>query len=385
MTDMSTKIIEILQSPPPSNHQKPRSVVRLESCKQEKPNRIRGFLAGVASGVTKLCVGHPFDTVKVRLQTSGKEGRFRGPIHCFTTTIKKEGFRALYKGATPPLLGWALMDSIMLGSLHNYRLLLQKNDPKVKLTIPQHALAGLGAGLTVSFVATPIEHIKARLQVQYDSHTKLYQGPIDCARKLIHNNGIPGLWKGLTGTLIFRSWFAVWWGSYELYAIWLRKTNMSEGAINFFAGGFSASTFWIISFPFDVVKNRIMTQPDVKPLRFPSLASCVKYLYQTEGFSGFYRGFTPCILRSFPTNASAIFAFETTMRFLKDFEIKLRVKGLPFFDSRYVNTVPKTIASSETKTEGDCDVDNELFAKFTCDWSNGHRGFVVCQWTRFDS
>ncbi|CAG8727222.1 17702_t:CDS:2, partial [Cetraspora pellucida] len=109
---------------------------------KEQPSRLRGFLAGVVSGVTKLCVGHPFDTIKVRLQTSGLDNRFNGPLHCLKQTIRKEGFRALYKGATPPLVGWGMMDSVMLGSLHNYRLLLQGNDPTVKLSVFQHTLAG---------------------------------------------------------------------------------------------------------------------------------------------------------------------------------------------------------------------------------------------------
>lgn len=30
-----------------------------------------GFLAGIGSGVTKLVVGHPFDTIKVRMQVEG--------------------------------------------------------------------------------------------------------------------------------------------------------------------------------------------------------------------------------------------------------------------------------------------------------------------------
>ncbi|CAG8544422.1 11739_t:CDS:2 [Funneliformis caledonium] len=289
--------------------------------KQEKESigRLRGFIAGVASGVTKLTVGHPFDTIKVRLQNSGLDGRFSGPLHCLKTTIQKEGFRALYKGASPPLVGWVFMDSLMLGSLHNYRLLLQRNDPTIKLNLFQHALAGAGAGWTVSIIATPIEQIKTRLQVQYDQSTKVYSGPIDCARKLIRNNGIPGLWIGFIGTLAFRSWFCVLWGSYEVYSRWLRRYNMNEMMVNFLAGGLSANTFWCVSFPVDSVKNRFMTQPDVKPLHFPNLRSIARHMYQTEGINGFYRGFLPCILRSFPTNASAILVFETTMRFLKDF------------------------------------------------------------------
>lgn len=52
-----------------------------------------------------------FDTVKVRLQTS-KDGHFRGPLDCVLQTVRKEGVRGLYKGATPPLVGWMVMDSV---------------------------------------------------------------------------------------------------------------------------------------------------------------------------------------------------------------------------------------------------------------------------------
>jgi hypothetical protein len=31
------------------------------------PDRVRALLAGIASGVSKIVVGHPFDTLKVRL------------------------------------------------------------------------------------------------------------------------------------------------------------------------------------------------------------------------------------------------------------------------------------------------------------------------------
>jgi solute carrier family 25 (mitochondrial carnitine/acylcarnitine transporter), member 20/29 len=52
-----------------------------------------------------------FDTIKVRLQTT-KNTHFKGPMHCVLETIRKEGVRGLYKGATPPLVGWMIMDSV---------------------------------------------------------------------------------------------------------------------------------------------------------------------------------------------------------------------------------------------------------------------------------
>lgn len=46
------------------------------------------------------------------------------------------------------------------------------------------------AGSTVSFIAGPVEHIKARLQVQYaaDKRQRMYQGPIDCVKKIVRYN-----------------------------------------------------------------------------------------------------------------------------------------------------------------------------------------------------
>jgi solute carrier family 25 carnitine/acylcarnitine transporter 20/29 len=64
-------------------------------------------------------------------------------------------------------------------------MLLQSYNGDKPLSVFQHGLAGLAGGLTVSFVATPVEQIKARLQVQYDAQTKTYKGPIDCIKQVV--------------------------------------------------------------------------------------------------------------------------------------------------------------------------------------------------------
>jgi Mitochondrial carrier protein len=42
---------------------------------------------------------HPFDLVKVRLQSqpADRPPRFKGPLDCFAQTFKNEGFRGLYR------------------------------------------------------------------------------------------------------------------------------------------------------------------------------------------------------------------------------------------------------------------------------------------------
>ncbi|KUJ18397.1 mitochondrial carrier [Mollisia scopiformis] len=306
----------------------------------------RGFVAGVASGIAKLTVGHPFDTVKVRLQTSDST-RFSGPLQCLLLTVRNEGFRGLYKGATPPLVGWMFMDSIMLGSLTFYRKVLHRSlfnphalsaspsswarrdlplpDDKLhKLPTLGHAMAGVMAGATVSFIAAPVEHIKARLQIQYSSKKseRLYKGPIDCARKIYRFHGITGIYHGLSATLLFRSFFFFWWGSYDVFTRLLtERTNLSTPAVNFWAGGLSAQVFWMTSYPSDVVKQRIMTDPLAGGLgdgerRFRHWREAAVTVYRENGWRGYWRGFVPCFLRAFPANAMALVAFEGVMRAL---------------------------------------------------------------------
>lgn len=311
-----------------------------QPAKSALANNYNGFIAGIFSGIAKLSVGHPFDTIKVRLQTTEKS-RFKGPWDCLSQTIKNEGVRALYKGATPPALGWMAMDSVMLGSLTFYRRMLKENvfsnptfRPNVvpedlgKEVLPTfgHAIAGVMAGSTVSFIAGPVEHVKARLQIQYSASKseRLYSGPVDCTKKILKAHGIHGLYHGLASTLVFRSFFFFWWGSYDLFTRWFKQnTTLSAPAVNFWAGGLSAQIFWLTSYPSDVVKQRIMTDPLGGSLndgvrKYPRWKDAARSVYREGGWRGYWRGFAPCFLRAFPANAMALVAFEGVMRFLSD-------------------------------------------------------------------
>lgn len=227
------------------------------------------------------------------------------------------------------------MDSLMLGSLTLYRRLLNEHvfqplrarptskavwlndEERKRLPSFGHAIAGMLAGWTVSTIAAPVEHVKARLQVQYQvsKSQRLYSGPIDCTRKLFNGYGIRGLWHGFSATLIFRSFFFCWWGTYDIFTRAIQKhTNLSTPSVNFWAGGLSAQVFWITSYPSDIVKQRIMTDSLGPDRKYPRWKDAVKGLYREAGWRGFWRGFLPCFLRAFPANAMALVAFEGVMR-----------------------------------------------------------------------
>jgi len=70
------------------------------------------FFAGWLGGMAGVLVGHPFDTVKARLQTQhvssgppgvnggagGSNGNgYKGTLHCFAQIVQKESAFGLYK------------------------------------------------------------------------------------------------------------------------------------------------------------------------------------------------------------------------------------------------------------------------------------------------
>jgi hypothetical protein len=83
-------------------------------------------------------VRHSFDTIKVRLQTSPPD-RFKGPLDCLLKTLRNEGFRGVYKGATPPLVGWMFMDSVWvdLDLYLQWHMLMGFQDAGFPLQLPR--------------------------------------------------------------------------------------------------------------------------------------------------------------------------------------------------------------------------------------------------------
>lgn len=53
-------------------------------------SNLRSFVAGGVGGVCAVIVGHPFDLIKVRLQTAEK-GVYNGAIDAVKKTIAREG------------------------------------------------------------------------------------------------------------------------------------------------------------------------------------------------------------------------------------------------------------------------------------------------------
>ncbi len=67
--------------------------------------QIRSFVAGGFGGICAVVVGHPFDLVKVRLQTA-ERGVYSSAVDVVRKSVAKDGLRrGLYAGVSAPLVG----------------------------------------------------------------------------------------------------------------------------------------------------------------------------------------------------------------------------------------------------------------------------------------
>ncbi|CAG2054073.1 unnamed protein product [Timema podura] len=203
--------------------------------------------------------------------------------------------KGLYKGMSSPMSGVALVNAIVFGVNGNVQRRMSDPDSMKSL-----CLAGASAGFVQSFVCSPMELVKTRIQIQQNNRSS-YKNPLDCLVKVARTEGYSrGVFKGL-GVTILRDVPAVcsYFLAYELmtrsYAAPISTLHM------LIAGGLAGTFSWVVTYPVDVIKSRLQADGVGK---YDGLMDCFRKSVRSEGFSFLTRGLTSTILRAFPTNAA---------------------------------------------------------------------------------
>ncbi|KAJ5224908.1 uncharacterized protein N7469_008411 [Penicillium citrinum] len=285
---------------------------------------VKDLAAGAAGGIAQVLLGQPFDIVKVRLQTTTQ---YSGAAECAKQIFKNEGPSAFYKGTLTPLIGIGACVSVQFGAFHEARRRLealnQKKYADGALSYGQYYMAGSFAGVTNSVLSGPIEHIRIRLQAQPHGAGRLYDGPIDCIRKLsAHNGAMRGLYRGQAVTILreaqaYGSWFMAFEYMMNQDA---KRNNINREDISAVKvatyGGLAGEALWLSSYPFDVIKSKMQTDGFGANQKFTSMRDCFAKTYAVEGFGGFWKGIGPTLLRAMPVSAGTFVVVELAMKAL---------------------------------------------------------------------
>jgi len=279
------------------------------------------FASGLLGGCAGVLVGHPFDTVKVKLQTQDfRNPLYKGTLDCFKQTIKHDGLKGLYRGMASPLVGVGGINAVVFGVQKYTNRLFTNQD-----ALSSHFFSGMIAGFTQSFICSPVELTKTRLQIQADQGGPAkYRGSVDCLKQIYRSEGLKGIFRGQLCT-IYREApaFGAYFVSFEVFSRFLSGTRNSSEASSlaiFLAGGLAGMTSWAISYPVDVIKSRIQSDGAFGPARYTGIVDCARQSVREEGLGVFSRGLNSALIRAFPTNAATFFVVSYATKMFMQLE-----------------------------------------------------------------
>ncbi|KAK7927463.1 hypothetical protein PG985_004461 [Apiospora marii] len=290
-------------------------------------SQLRSFAAGGFGGVCAVVVGHPFDLVKVRLQTA-ERGVYNSAIDVVRKSIARDGLkRGLYAGVSAPLVGVTPMFAVSFwGYDLGKQIVTSVSTPEIspatgrptQLSIAQTSAAGFFSAIPMTAITAPFERVKVILQVQ-DQKTKpgekpKYNGGLDVVRQLYREGGVRSVFRGSAATLARDGpGSAAYFAAYEYCKRKLTpvdpKTGQPSGELSLLAvtaaGGAAGVAMWIPVFPVDTVKSRLQTAEGN-----PTLKGVIREVYGRGGVKAFFPGFGPALARAVPANAATFLGVE---------------------------------------------------------------------------
>uniref|UniRef100_A0A0K0FN00 Mitochondrial 2-oxodicarboxylate carrier n=1 Tax=Strongyloides venezuelensis TaxID=75913 RepID=A0A0K0FN00_STRVS len=279
---------------------------------------IRQITAGGSAGLVEVCIMHPLDLIKTRLQMGG--GVYSGFSDCISKTYRLEGISAFYKGILPPVMAETPKRATKFFTFEQYKNIFSSPN------IPQEAtfaFAGCLSGMTEAVIINPFEVVKVRLQAERTTALKDQKSTAEMAREIIKKDGIGfnGLYRGFTATLARHGiWNTIYFGIYHSFKGYLPKVEDGQ-YMNVFSRlflGFIAGTLAsVANIPSDVAKSRIQgPQPNGQRIYF-GLTQTITLIYKTEGVKALFRGLLAKVLRLGPGGGIMLLVNETVYDYLK--------------------------------------------------------------------
>ncbi|PQQ18007.1 mitochondrial substrate carrier family protein C [Prunus yedoensis var. nudiflora] len=258
---------------------------------------LRSALAGGLACALSTSLLHPVDTIKTRVQAS---------TLTFPEIISKLpqiGVRGLYRGSIPAILGQFSSHGLRTGIFEASKLVLINFAPTLP-DIQVQSLASFCSTFLGTAVRIPCEVLKQRLQAG------LFDNVGEAIVGTWNQDGLKGFFRGTGATLCREVPFYV--AGMGLYAESKKAAQKFLGrdldawetiAVGALSGGLAA----VVTTPFDVMKTRMMTAPQGRPISMSMVAFSI---LRHEGPLGLFKGAVPRFFWIAPLGAMNFAGYE---------------------------------------------------------------------------
>ncbi|KZM25420.1 carnitine transporter [Ascochyta rabiei] len=288
---------------------------------------LRALVAGGVGGVFAVVVGHPFDLVKVRMQTAEK-GVYNGAMDVLRKGIAKDGLvRGLYAGVSAPLVGVTPMFAVSFWGYDLGKQLVTSVSTveNGQFSVAQVSAAGFFSAIPQTLITAPFERVKVLLQIQGQKNLApgekhKYNGGVDVVRQLYKEGGIRSVYRGSAMTLARDGpGSAFYFATYETVKRKLTPKDPVTGLPGqlsmpavMAAGGAAGIAMWIPVFPIDTIKSRLQSAEGR-----PTISGTIKGIYANGGYKAFFPGIGPAMARAVPANAATFAGVELAQKAMR--------------------------------------------------------------------
>ncbi|KAF5175514.1 Mitochondrial thiamine diphosphate carrier [Thalictrum thalictroides] len=327
----------------------------MEELGQLKRAGIDAVAGAIAGGISRT-VTSPLDVIKIRFQvqlepTSSwpllhrdlyRPSKYTGIVQATKDIFREEGLRGFWRGNVPALLMVMPYTAIQFTVLHKLKSFASgssKSVDHIHLSPYLSYVSGALAGCAATVGSYPFDLLRTLLASQ--GEPKVYSTMRAAFLDIVRTRGIPGLYAGLTPTLVeIIPYAGLQFGTYDTFKRWTmalnryrysnHRTTRSDDSVSsfqLFLCGLAAGTCAkAVCHPLDVVKKRFQIEglqrhpkygARVEHRAYKGMYHALRQILKAEGWAGLYKGIVPSIIKAAPAGAVTFVAFEFTSDWLE--------------------------------------------------------------------
>lgn len=170
------------------------------------PKSAESFISGATAGATATATTYPLDLLRTRFAAQGNDRVYASLRRAISDIRRDEGVRGFFRGLSPALAQIIPFMGLFFAVYEGARL------PLGKMELPWgtgDATAGVVASVIAKTGVFPLDLVRKRIQVQGPTRSRYihknipeYKGTVSTIRTVLQREGVRGLYRGLTVSLI---------------------------------------------------------------------------------------------------------------------------------------------------------------------------------------
>ncbi|KAG7379674.1 hypothetical protein PHYPSEUDO_008309 [Phytophthora pseudosyringae] len=264
---------------------------------------LASYTFGGLSAVGAVFFTHPFDLLKIHLQTSRKENL--GLVTAVRRILKRQGLRGLYQGISGGTMREGTYSTMRFAVYHYLKdEAVRRNDGQA-ISTGHNVLLGMTGGVVGGAFGNPADIVNIRMQADSrlpPERRRNYRHAVDGLVRVEKEEGLAALMRGVRPNMIRAMLLTTGQiAAYDLAkasilenSVLPMRDNLQTHVLASMVAGLVATTACA---PADVVKTRLM---NMHHNEYKSATDCFVQVVKHEGLRGLYKGWLPAYMRLGP-------------------------------------------------------------------------------------